>query len=298
MRNEARTGVIFAETRRILADFGLLTKFRLSSLVIFSAVMAYAIVSGPNFNWIAATLLTVGGFLVTGAANALNQVLERDYDLLMTRTANRPVATGRISVSTAVLIAGLMALFGISFLSVFNPLTGFLGTLSLISYAFVYTPLKRNTPLAVAVGALPGALPTLIGCVAYEGTISPMGLMLFMLQILWQFPHFWAVAWLADADYKKAGFNLLPSASGKTDASVGWISLYFCIAMFVNAGLGYYFGLTSVWATLALCGLNAYFAYTCVMLAQTCSREAARRQMFASFFHLPFSLIIILIDIF
>ncbi|MCK6694117.1 MAG: UbiA family prenyltransferase, partial [Thermoanaerobaculia bacterium] len=112
------------------------------------ALMSYAIAAGGQMNWVGFTLLAIGGFLVTGASNALNEVLERDYDRLMPRTANRPVATGRMSVSTAVLSAGLMALFGVSLLSLFSPLTGFLGMLSLISYAFIYTPLKRSTPLA------------------------------------------------------------------------------------------------------------------------------------------------------
>ncbi|MBK6995856.1 MAG: protoheme IX farnesyltransferase [Lewinellaceae bacterium] len=193
--------------------------------------MSYAIVCEGAVNWGSMLLLAVGGFLVTGAANALNQVLERDYDRLMPRTANRPVVTGRMSVSTAVLLAGLMALFGISMLSWFNPLTGFLGTLSLISYAFIYTPMKRSTPLAVVVGAVPGALPLIIGCVAYEGFISPTAWMLFGLQFLWQFPHFWAVAWLADEDYKKAGFYLLPSGNGEKDKTTGLLSFAFCLLL-------------------------------------------------------------------
>ena len=146
-----------------IIDFGLLVKFKLTLLVLFSALMSYAIVSDRPVNGWHMLMLAIGGFFVTGSANALNQVLERDYDRLMPRTANRPVVTGRMSVSTAVLLAGLMALLGITFLTLFNPLTGFLGSLSLMSYAFVYTPLKRSTPLAVAVGAVPGALPLIIG---------------------------------------------------------------------------------------------------------------------------------------
>ncbi|MEO6039081.1 MAG: protoheme IX farnesyltransferase, partial [Saprospiraceae bacterium] len=176
-----------------ITDFGLLVKFKLTLLVLFSALMSYAIVANGDINWGAMLLLAMGGFLVTGAANALNQVLERDFDRLMPRTANRPVVTGRISVSTAVLWAGLMALGGITLLTVFNPLTGFIGTVSLMSYAFVYTPMKRSSPWAVVIGAIPGALPLIIGGVAYAGFITPMALMLFMLQFLWQFPHFWAV---------------------------------------------------------------------------------------------------------
>lgn len=279
-----------------IADFGLLVKFRLTLMVIFSAVIAYATVSSGPTSWTALLLLAIGGFLVTGAANALNQGLEREYDRLMTRTANRPVAAGRMSLSTAVLWAGVMAMVGISCLSWFNPLTGFLGTLSLISYAFVYTPLKRSTPLAVVVGALPGALPIIIGCVAFEGYISATAFFLFMIQFLWQFPHYWAIAWLADEDYKRAGFYMLPSRSGQKDASVGAISLAFCGLMVGNTALAYTFGLISLPAALALTVLNAWFAWRCEKLRRDCSAAAARRQMFASFLHLPLSLLVVLID--
>jgi heme o synthase len=287
---------VFAGVKQAFYDFGVLVKFKLTLLVLFSAVMSYAIVSNGNFDWAMMLLLTVGGFLVTGAANALNQVLEREYDLLMPRTMDRPVATGRMSVSTAVLSAGMMALFGISFLSAFNPLSGFLGTLSLISYAFVYTPMKRSTPWAVLVGAVPGALPLIIGCVAFEGYISPMALLLFMLQFLWQFPHFWAVAWLADDDYKKAGFFLLPSANGEKNSTTGLYSFLACLAMMAMMAFAHAWGLIGLTAMIVLNLLNAYWALKCWKLYKTCSREAARAQMFMSFLHLPVSLIVLLLD--
>jgi heme o synthase len=295
-RNSTHAVGITERLSQAVSDFGLLVKFRLSLLVLFSAVMSYAIVSSSPVSWSSVWLLTMGGFLVTGAANALNQALEKDYDRQMARTAGRPIPAGRMSVSNAVLIAGLMALAGISMLSVFNPLTGFIGTLSLISYAFIYTPLKRSTPFSVAVGAVPGALPIIIGCVAFEGRISQEAFMLFMLQFLWQFPHFWAVAWLADEDYKKAGFYLLPSKSGEKDASIGLVSLLFCVAMMVNVIWGYQMGFYSIIAAGVLQVLNIGFAYTCLQLYRQCNREAARKQMFASFAHLPFSLIAILLD--
>ncbi|MFN4079944.1 MAG: protoheme IX farnesyltransferase, partial [Saprospiraceae bacterium] len=239
-----------AKKAGIWSDFQLLVKFRLTSLVLFSAVMSYAIAAGFAFDLGVAATLCIGGFLVTGAANALNQVLEREYDLIMTRTANRPVATGRMSVSTAVLIAGMMSLVGLVMLSAIHPLAGFFGALSLISYAFVYTPLKRSTPLAVAVGAVPGALPLLIGVVAANGSLAHLAFMLFALQFLWQFPHFWAVAWLADDDYKRAGYQLLPSKNGRKDASVGLASFLFCIFLVLNALAGYAYGLYSIWAMI------------------------------------------------
>lgn len=296
-RNGVTANSTFTESlTQGIRDFGLLVKFRLTLLVLFSAVMSYFIVAGSAFNWIAVILIATGGFMVTGAANTLNQVLERDFDKLMQRTANRPLAAGRMSVSTAVLIAGLMALFGISCLSVFNPLTGFLGTLSLISYAFVYTPMKRFTPVAVWVGAIPGALPNVIGCVAFEQGITTYAIMLFMIQFLWQFPHFWAVAWLADEDYKKAGFNLLPSASGEKDSTVGSISALFCLALVILTVGAWAMGLIGLVAMIILAVLNLYWAYACWQLKMECSRISARRQMFISFFHLPITLIVLLLD--
>lgn len=295
-RNATKQISVWGNLAQAIGDFGLLVKFKLTLLVLFSAVMSYAIVCGGRIDWTVMALLSFGGFMVTGASNALNQVLEREYDRLMTRTANRPVATGRMSVSTAVLWAGLMAMVGITVLSFLHPIAGFLGTLSLISYAFVYTPLKRSTPLSVVVGAIPGALPLIIGCVVQEGTISPVAMMLFSLQFLWQFPHFWAVAWLADEDYKKAGFYLLPSKNGEKDPTTGLLSFGFCLLMIGNAVLGWSLGYVGFWATAILVLLNVYWAWLCLGLYRQCSRDAARKQMFMSFLHLPVSLIVILVD--
>ncbi len=283
--------------RQWVRDWALLVKFRLSLMVLFSALISFGIVGGSQAAWSSWLLLALGGFLVTGAANALNQVLEREYDILMKRTANRPVAAGRMSVPNAVLLAGLMAVVGLSALAFFNPLTGFLGTLSLVTYAFLYTPLKRYSPLAVLVGAVPGALPVVIGAVAWEGHWSSMASMLFVMQFLWQFPHFWAVAWVADEDYKKAGFYLLPTRAGWKTPTVGMLSFSFCLLLLLNAVFGYAAGLISLWAMLALCLINLYFASKCWALYRTGTDQAARRQMFASFLHLPLSLLIVLIDV-
>ncbi|MBK8967512.1 MAG: heme o synthase [Saprospiraceae bacterium] len=295
-RNTAQEWTIWAGISQALTDFGLLVKFKLSLMVLFSALISYAIAAGGQMSWQGMTFLAIGGFLVTGAANALNQVLERDYDRLMPRTANRPVAAGRMSISTAVLFAGMMALFGVTILSFFNPLTGFLGMLSLISYAFIYTPLKRSSPLAVVVGAIPGALPLVIGCTAWDGAMTTTAMMLFTIQFLWQFPHFWAVAWLADEDYKRAGFQMLPSRTGAKNATTGLLSFLFCVLMIANAALGYWTGFSGGIATAVLVLINAYFGYRCWQLFRECSQGAARQQMFASFLHLPLSLIVLLLD--
>jgi heme o synthase len=194
------------------------------------------------------------------------------------------------------LLAGLMAFVGISMLALLHPLAGFLGSLSLVSYAFIYTPMKRYSSLAVWIGAVPGALPNVIGTVAFEHQLSLFALMLFAIQFLWQFPHFWAVAWLADEDYKKAGFNLLPSSTGERDSSIGLISAAFCLALvLLSLGAGW-IGLTGWVAASVLALLNAYWAYSCWQLHQRCDRESARKQMFISFFHLPITLIVLLLD--
>ncbi len=295
-RKATQQWTIWGGISQAMTDFGLLIKFKLSLMVLFSALISYAIAASGQVNWLGMLLLATGGFMVTGAANALNQVLERDYDRLMPRTANRPVAAGRMSISTAVLWAGLMAAFGVTILTLFNPLTGFLGMLSLISYAFIYTPLKRSSPLAVVVGAIPGALPLVIGCTAWDGMMTSTAMMLFTIQFLWQFPHFWAVAWVADDDYKRAGFYLLPSRNGEKNATIGLLSFLFCMLMLVNAAIGFITGFSGLLATIALLAINGYFAFRCWQLFRECSQEAARRQMFASFFHLPLSLIVLLLD--
>jgi heme o synthase len=276
-------------------DFGLLVKFKLSLTVVFSALMAYAIVC-EGFLWSNMFLLFFGGFLVTGASNALNQVLEKDLDAQMERTQNRPIASGRMSSTTGVLAAGLMAFFGICSLMLFNPMTAFLGILSLISYAFIYTPMKRISPLSVAVGAIPGAMPVLIGVVAHEGALTSFGLMLFNIQFLWQFVHFWAIAWLADEDYKKAGFIFLPSKNGDKDQNTGFLSLVFGILLIFSSALCYYFGYLGIITTSFLVILNVYWSMSCWKLYKECSKEAARKQMFISFAHLPLTLFAFLFD--
>lgn len=278
-------------------DFGLLVKFKLTLLVLFSTVMSYAIVGVGSISGHEILLLSIGGFLVTGAANALNQVLERDFDRIMARTANRPLPAGRMTVSTGVLWAGMMSVAGITFLSFFNTMAGLLGALALISYAFIYTPMKRVSLLSVFVGAIPGAIPLIIGCLVKENTISSTAIMLFMLQFLWQFPHFWAVAWLADEDYKKAGFMyFLPSKGGIKDGTTGFVSMLFCLLMVAGTLFAYTIGLVGLLAMIVLNVLNMYWAWRCWLLFRHNTREAARAQMFVSFAHLPLTLLVLLLD--
>ena len=194
-------------------DYFQLIKPSLSIMVVFSSVISYLL--APKvvaFDWRMITLLFVAGLLVTGSANAINQVVEKDTDAVMKRTANRPVAAGRMTVAqgwTFAVITGTSGIFMLG--NYFNWLAAGIALLSLFLYAFVYTPLKKVSSISVIVGAVPGALPCLIGWAAGNDSLSIGGWTLFLLQFMWQFPHFWAIAWIAHNDYARAGFKLLPS---------------------------------------------------------------------------------------
>ena len=296
MQNNTQKLSFVAAFKQKIEDYKVLVKHRLNLLVVFSAAMAYITTVQGAFSWRELMVLSLGGFLVTGASNALNEVLEKDYDKQMKRTENRPLATGRMTTSEAVLAAGLMSLVGLMLLALFNPLTVLLGSLSLISYAFVYTPMKRVSPIAVLIGAFPGALPVLIGSVAVTGTITPLGMSLFAIQFLWQFPHFWAIAWLADEDYKAAGFNLLPSKEGKLDSSVGWNSFMYTLFMIPASVAPFALGKTGAASAIVLGIAAVVFAYFAFQLYKKCSREAARQLMFCSFFYLPIAQIALVLD--
>jgi protoheme IX farnesyltransferase len=295
-RKESRVEAIEIAASRPgrLAEWKALVKFRLSATVVFSAVMAYIIASGGTLNWTGIVVLTLGGFLVTAAANTLNQILETDYDALMRRTANRPLAAGRMRSSTALVWAGFMSLFGIVFLALFNPWTALLGMISLISYSFIYTPMKRVSSLAVLIGAVPGALPMMIGAVAAEGSITTLAVTLFTIQFFWQFPHFWSIAWLGNEDYQRAGFNLLPT--GKMDASVGNHSMVLAAALVPTFLYLYFIGQVGLINFILLSGLSVFYAYLGWMLARNQDRNSARRLMFGSLLFLPVVLTLILVS--
>ncbi|HMO38026.1 MAG TPA: heme o synthase [Saprospiraceae bacterium] len=280
-----------------LQDYKLLVKFRLSATVVFSSVMAYLIASPTGLvNWTAIAVLATGGFLVTGAANALNQVLEKDYDKLMKRTANRPLATGRMSVSEAVMAAGFMSLIGISLLALFNVWAAFFGTIALVSYAFLYTPMKRISPLAVVIGAVPGALPALIGCVAAQGELTMLGLSLFAIQFFWQFPHFWSIGWLGFEDYQKAGYKLLPARDGQRDRNTGFQSFIYALFLLPIGLLPYWIGAAGLISAIIVGVLGLLYALLSWNFYQQNDRKAALRVMFYSFLYNPMTLIVLFMD--
>ena len=295
MNNKTKTYKFSGDFYTKVEDFNLLIKLRLTLLVVFTAVLAGFLAFEGGVDWQALGILAIGGFCITGAANALNEVLEKDYDILMARTENRPLPQNRMKVSDAVLLAGFMALIGITILALFNPWTALLGTIALISYAFVYTPLKRKGPIAVYVGAVPGALPVLIGYVAISGEITWFAISLFILQFLWQFPHFWSIAWLKNDEYTKAGFRLLPSKHGTVDRETGRQCFLMALMLLPVLGLLYSSGDVSIVAILLVTILSlVYIAFSFDFFRKN-TKTAALKVMFGSFLYLPLSLLALLI---
>lgn len=282
--------------RAKIRDYNQLIKTRLTSLVVFSSVVTYLTASRGNINWFELAILSIGGFFVTGSANGINQIIEKDFDKLMQRTANRPVATSRMGVFEAGLFSGIIGIIGIALIALYlNPLSGWLAFTALISYAFLYTPLKRISPISVFVGAFPGAIPTMLGWVAYSGKLDAAAIVLFGVQFFWQFPHFWSIAWILDEDYKRAGFKMLPSNPGR-DKITALQTLAFSLVLIpigmlpTQIGIsGIYAGIVGVFGGLML----SYFAYK---LFKTCEIKDAKKLMFASFIYLPLVQLAYLID--
>lgn len=273
-----------------------LLKPRLSMLVAFSCAFGYSLATRGQVDWTVLSVLTFAGFLMSGASVTINQVIERDLDALMERTKNRPLPTGRVTVFEASVFAVFCMVVSVVLLwIVSNPLTIILALVSMILYSFVYTPLKRVGPIAVFVGAFPGALPPLLGWIAATGGISHEALIIFGIQFIWQFPHFWAIAWVADDDYKKAGFKLLPSGGGKNLNTAVQIMIYTMFLIPLGL-LPAKFGMTGLDSAIVatVCGV-AFFAQT-FSLMKTGSRQSALRIMFGSFIYLPVVQIAYLLD--
>lgn len=279
-----------------IQDYVQLTKFRLSSLVVFSAAMGYIIAMGREFSWFSLFVLSVGGFLVTGASNTFNQIIEKDIDKLMTRTMNRPLPTGRMSVSEAYIAGFAMAISGVSLLWIgLNPLCGILSLISLLLYALVYTPSKKLTPFSVLIGAIPGAFPPLLGWVAGRNEIGMEALVLYAVQFIWQFPHFWAIAWVLHDDYSKAGFKMLPTGQGRTKGSA-FQTLVYTICLIPMAIFPVVFGFVGIVATVLMIITGMIFTYQALQLFNKCDIQSAQRLMFGSFFYLPVIQIIWMIN--
>ncbi|TCC97747.1 protoheme IX farnesyltransferase [Pedobacter hiemivivus] len=287
--------------KRFFSDFSKLIKFRLTFLVVFSASVTFLIGSQvpidgviPGINWTNWVILIIGGFLVTSAANCFNEVIEVDLDKLMTRTKDRPMPAGHMTTGQGLVSGLVMGLLGTYLLGKLNIETGLLSVFSIFLYAFAYTPLKRKSPIAVFVGAIPGALPPLIGYVAAHGKIDKIAVILFLIQFVWQFPHFWAIAWVLDDDYKKAGFRLLPTTKrDKISAFITFLSTLILIPVSLLPTIdgfgGYYIGGVSLLAGLV-------FAWLGFKLWLKMDLDSARKVMFCSFFYLPLVQLVLLFD--
>jgi heme o synthase len=267
-----------------IRDYQALVKLRLALSVVFSACTAYYL-GTDNFTFQNFFILGLGGLFVTGSANTLNQVLEKESDKLMSRTENRPLPSGRMDVSEAVLFAGILGAAGILMLAYFNALTAVLGAFSLVSYAFIYTPMKKVSPAAVWIGAVPGALPMAIGWVAATpgGVLQTEAVFLFTLQFLWQFPHFWAIAWLIFDDYAKAGFYLLPSSQkeGRNRSSALQI-IFYVLCLVALSFVPLYLSISGIVACVIMLLSGLMFLWFAILLYIKTSKEAAKKLMFAS----------------
>jgi len=281
----------------LLSDLKQLTKVGLSLSVVFSSVAGY-LLAVDIINFTTLLLLSLGGFFMVGASNAFNQIIEKDTDALMTRTKNRPLPTGRMSVNFALTIAVLFTVLGISILYSINPKTALFGAISIFLYTCAYTPLKSVTPLTVFVGAIPGAIPFMLGWVAATNQFGIEAGFLFMIQFFWQFPHFWAIGWLQFEEYKKAGFNMLPMNT-KDKGAVKQIIFYTAIMILVSiapvlklSGDFYIYPITAV--IVALLGLT--MLYYGIKLHKSEENTDARKLMLSSVLYITVVQIVYVVD--
>jgi protoheme IX farnesyltransferase len=294
-QNEVK-GSMASKVSSKLKDYQQLMKFTLSFTVVFSSVVCYLLVPGIAFDITSVLLLFVGGLLVTGAANAINQIAEKDTDAMMKRTASRPLPSGRMTVDEASTFAVLAAVFGIFIIGLwFNWTAAGISGFSLFLYGFIYTPLKKVHSISVLVGAIPGALPCLIGWAAGDPELGIGGWILFSLQFFWQFPHFWAIAWVAHEDYSRAGFRLLPSRGGPTKYAAVQAILYSVLLIPIGV-LPFVFGMSGMVSLVIVALANLAMLWQAIQLFKNMDVASARKVMFGSYIYLPVVLLALLAD--
>jgi protoheme IX farnesyltransferase len=279
-----------------ISDVIQLSKVRLTSSVVFSAIAGYFI-AGGSYDSLHLFYLIVGGFLVVASSNGFNQLIEIDLDSMMKRTENRPLPTKRMNPKEALLISLLMGLIGVSLLFLINFRSGFLGAFSVFLYVLAYTPLKRISSISVFVGAFPGAFPFMLGWVSVTNSYDIEALILFSIQFIWQFPHFWAIAWVSSEDYQRAGFKMLPGPKDRSTAFKALIYTIFLIPISILPffGIAGKLQLSLVAALLAVVA-GLWFLTKAVKLFKTLDDADARRLMISSFIYLPILQLIYVID--
>ncbi|GAA4960122.1 heme o synthase [Algibacter aquimarinus] len=285
------------ENPSLIHDFKEITKMRLALSVVFSSVAGYLLgVESVDFKTL--ILLALGGYFMVGASNAFNQIIEKDLDALMDRTKNRPIPSGRMSVNTAFIIASVFTLAGIIILYTINKQTAMFGAISIFLYTCVYTPLKTKTPLAVFVGAIPGAIPFMLGWVAATDDFGIEPGTLFALQFFWQFPHFWAIGWFLFEDYKKGGFFMLPT--GKQDRGTAVQTIMYTIWTVIVSIIPV-FGFTgklelSIVSAVLVFLLGLWMLYYAIRLFKIMTEKAAKQLMLVSVSYISLVQIVYVID--
>jgi len=281
----------------LVSDFKDITKMRLSLSVVFSSLAGY-LLGVETINFKIFFLLALGGYFMVGASNGFNQIIEKDLDALMKRTKNRPIPAGRMSVTTAFIISSVFTVLGIIILYTINKQTAMFGAISIFLYTCVYTPLKTKTPLAVFVGAIPGAIPFMLGWVAATDDFGIEPGTLFALQFFWQFPHFWAIGWFLFEDYKKGGFYMLPT--GKQDKGTAVQTIMYCVWTVIISILPV-FGFTgslhlSVVGAIIVFGLGLWLIFYGIRLFRQMSEKAAKQLMLVSVSYITLVQIVYVID--
>lgn len=281
----------------IFSDFKEITKARLALSVVFSSIAGY-LLAPVSFDFVSLLLLAFGGYCMVGASNAYNQIIEKDLDVLMNRTKNRPIPSGRMSVNRALVIAIILTVLGIVSLYFLNAKTAMFGAISIFLYTSVYTPLKTITPLAVFVGAFPGAIPFMLGWVAATNEFGIEPGALFMIQFFWQFPHFWALGWMLDDDYKKGGFKMLPT--GKKDTGTLVQIIMYTIWMIVISIIPV-FGITgdlmlSIPAAIIIFLLGVVMLFFAFRLYENRDNPSAKKLMLASVSYITLMQIVYVVD--
>lgn len=281
----------------MVRNFIEITKPRLSVVVVFSSIAGYFL-GADAYEWEVVVMLVIGGYFLVGSSNVFNQIIEKGLDALMKRTRNRPLPSGRISVPTAWIYGLVMALSGIYILYLINFATAFFGALSIILYAAVYTPLKTRSPLCVFVGAFPGAIPYMLGWVAASGDFGIEPGTLFMLQFFWQFPHFWAIGWMLEDDYKAGGFKMMPTGAADrgTAIQIIWYTVW-TIAISLIPAFGVTGSLYMTWISAVVVGaLGIWFLYYAIKLFKERTNQVARKLMLVSVSYITLIQIIYVID--